>query len=116
MYTLRDQLNEAAFIEQQVMDAHIANQVQEAADLASAAAKLEAAEKELRHLQAKLIAERVERTEVERKAQERQKAAGKYKTELETAVRALRKAREDERRTEREKRHAARAFEGARDQ
>lgn len=79
----------------------------------SAWAKLEATEEQLRTLQATLIAERVARTQVEQQAQTTADDMRDYRHELASAVRALRRARDEGKRNDEERRRLQRAFEEA---
>jgi len=81
--------------------------------LVSTMARLEASEAQMRDLQATLIAERVARTQLERQAQQRLDDMRDYRNELSGAVRALRRARDEGKKNEEEKRRLMRAFEEA---
>lgn len=81
--------------------------------LVTTMARLEASEAQMRDLQATLIAERVARTQLERQAQQRLDDMRDYRHELSGAVRALRRARDEGKRNEEEKRRLMRAFEEA---
>ncbi|WVR05279.1 hypothetical protein IAU60_002291 [Kwoniella sp. DSM 27419] len=93
----------------------IQQQLNETRDLATTATKLEMAEKQLRELQAKLIAEQVARTQIEREADLRDEEMKNYQTEWASAVRALRRARDEGKKSDEEKRRILRCFEEARD-
>ena len=83
----------------------------DASQLATALAKLESTEEQLRTLQATLIAERVARTQMEKHVQDGEGDVKDIKNELSAAVRALRRAREEGKRNEEERRRLARCFE-----
>jgi hypothetical protein len=76
-------------------------------------ARLEASELQLRDLQATLIAERVARTQIEKQAHERAENLKDYQHELTEAVRALRRARDEGKKNEEERRRLHRAYEEA---
>ncbi|KAK4686624.1 hypothetical protein P7C73_g3503, partial [Tremellales sp. Uapishka_1] len=115
MYAMKDRLENAAIAADQNHAAALNNQLAETAKLSSTLTKLELAEQQLRTLQATLIAERVARTQIERDADSREEERRNYKHELASAVRALRRARDEGKRTEEEKKRVARCFEEARD-
>jgi len=100
-----DEADQAAEIEQ--LNQHLLDATQ----LATALAKLESTEEQLRTLQATLIAERVARTQMERHVQDGEGDIKDIKNELSAAVRALRRARDEGRRNEEERRRLARCFE-----
>lgn len=81
--------------------------------LVSALAKLEASEEQLRTLNATLIAERVARTQMEQQAQTAADDMRDYRHELSSAVRALRRARDEGKKNDEERRRLQRAFEEA---
>lgn len=81
--------------------------------LVSALAKLEASEEQLRSLQATLIAERVARTQVEQQAQMGADDLREYRHELASAVRALRRARDEGKKNDEDRRRLQRAFDEA---
>lgn len=81
--------------------------------LVTALAKLEASEEQLRSLQATLIAERVARTQIEQQAQTAVDDMRDYRHELASAVRALRRARDEGKKNEEERRRLQRSFEEA---
>jgi chromosome segregation ATPase len=83
----------------------------DATQLASALAKLESTEEQLRTLQATLIAERVARSQVERDVRAGEGDLRDMKGELGSAVRALRRAKEEGKRNEEERRRLARSLE-----
>lgn len=83
----------------------------DASQLAKALTKLESTEEQLRSLQANLIAERVARTQIERNVQDGEGDLKDIKNELAAAVRALRRAREEGKRNEEERKRLARCFE-----
>lgn len=96
------QAHEVAVINQQIADA---------SSLAAALTKLEVTQDQLRSLQATLIAERVARTQMERRSTEGEDDVRDVKNELAGAVRALRRAKEKAKRNEEEKRRLAKCFE-----
>lgn len=116
MYTMRDRLlNEVPESSHGGDDDHgrrtAHKQITEAAELASALAKLEAAENQIRDLQAKVIAEKVARDQLERTSGMSDESMRDCKNELASAVRALRRAREEAKKTEEERKAIARCFE-----
>ncbi|WVQ98702.1 hypothetical protein IAU59_005833 [Kwoniella sp. CBS 9459] len=115
MYEHRDRLlrQESNRNQQHMTELH--RQIREARDLASTATKLEAAEKQLRELQARLIAEQVARTQIEQESGLREEEMKNYQNEWASAVRALRRARDEGKKSEEEKRRIQRCFEEARD-
>lgn len=97
---------------QQAQDFAALNQhITDASTLAAALAKLETTQDQLRTLQATLIAERVARTQMERRSHEGEDDVREVKAELAGAVRALRRAKEEAKRNEEERRRLARCFE-----
>ncbi len=110
MYTMRDRLLNASAARDRDNADELTRKLHETSDLAATLAKLETAEDQLRALQATLIAERVARLQIER---ENDLSSGDMKDcrELAGAVRALRRAREEGKRTEEERRRLARCFE-----
>lgn len=94
--------------------AHLAKEVEKTLQLADTAARLAIAEDQLRSLQANLIAECMKTSEHERKASDASEKRERYKTELATAVSALRRARDDGKKSEEERRRLLRAFEETR--
>jgi chromosome segregation ATPase len=66
---------------------------------------------EIRALQAQIIAEKVGRCEVEKAAMKRNEQVRIYRDELAAAVRALRRAKEETKRLEEERRKGARLYE-----
>ena len=100
-----DQADQAAQVEQ------VNQHVLDATQLATALAKLASTEDQLRTLQATLIAERVARTQMERHVRDGEGDMHDIKNELGAAVRALRRARDEGRRNEDERRRLARCFE-----
>lgn len=113
MYTMRDRLLNAAAAQDHAQTAEMARHIDDASHLAAALAKLETAEEQLRTLQATLIAERVARTQIQHRAEEESSSMRECRNELANAVRALRRAREEGKRTEEEKRRLQRSFEEA---
>lgn len=86
-------------------------QITDAAELAAAVAKLEAAEEQIRDLQARVIAEKVARDQLERTSGMSDESMRDCKNELASAVRALRRAREEGKKAEEERKAIARCFE-----
>jgi ubiquitin len=111
MYGLRERLLQAQAAQNSEAQHELSQYQNEASRLAAAIAKLEGAEDQLRTLQATLIAERVERTQIERDARSEADSMKDCKTELAGAIRALRRARDEGKKTEEERRKLARAFE-----
>ena len=111
MVEMRDRL----IHNQQNQSAHqmaaINQQIADASHLAAALTKLETTQDQLRTLQATLISERVARTQMERRSHEGEEDVRDVKNELAGAVRALRRAKEEAKRNEEEKRKLARCFE-----
>lgn len=94
--------------------ADLAREMQHALELADTAARLAAAEEQLRSLQATLVAERMKTTAHERRAAEERERRERYRAELALAVSVLRRAKDDGKRSEKERRRLQRAFEEAR--
>ncbi|WWD15901.1 hypothetical protein CI109_100325 [Kwoniella shandongensis] len=115
MYDMRDRLLDAEATRNQEQMTELRRQIKEAQDLATATTRLEAAEKQLRELQARLIAEQVARTQIEQEVERREDETKNYQTEWASAVRALRRARDEGKKSEEEKRRIQRCFEEARD-
>ncbi|WVQ71637.1 hypothetical protein IAR50_001177 [Cryptococcus sp. DSM 104548] len=115
MYEMRNRLLDAEAHRDQAAMQTLRRQISEAEALATASARLEAAEKQLRELQAKLIAEQVARTQIEQEAGLRSDEVKNYQNEWASAVRALKRAREEGRKTDEEKKRVQRCFEEARD-
>lgn len=115
MYDMRDRLLDAEARRDQEAMTSLRRQISEAHNLAATTARLEAAEKQLRELQARLIAEQVARTQIEQVAGLREDEVKNYQNEWASAVRALRRAREEGKKTDEEKRRIQRCFEEARD-
>ena len=113
MQAMRDKLLDAQAAQQAVQTAELAAQIDDAARLASALTKLESTEEQLRTLQATLIAERVARSQSERDASLYEHDVRDIKEELASAVRALRRARNEGRKSEDERRAMLRAYETA---
>jgi hypothetical protein len=116
MYGLRDRLLQVQAQQDAEANASVNQHMTEASRLAAALAKLENAEDQLRNLQATLIAERVARTQVERDASSSTDSMRECRNELASAVRALRRARDEGKRTEEERRRLARCFEETKNQ
>lgn len=76
-------------------------------------ARLQAAELQLRELQATLIAERVARSQIEKTAQDRAENLAEYRHEFSEAVRALRRARDEGAVVEEERKRILRAYESS---
>ncbi|KAK8869826.1 hypothetical protein IAR55_000394 [Kwoniella newhampshirensis] len=115
MYDMRERLLDAEVSRNQDRMAELRRQIKEAQDLATTATRLEIAEKQLRELQARLIAEQVARTQMEQEVERREDETKNYQTEWASAVRALRRARDEGKKSEEEKRRLQRCFEEARD-
>lgn len=115
MYDMRDRLLDAEARRDQKAMTCLRRQISEAQGLAATTARLDAAESQLRELQAKLIAEQVARTQIEQEAGLREDEVKNYQNEWACAVRALRRAREEGKKTDEEKRRIQRCFEEARD-
>ncbi|OXG38765.1 hypothetical protein C360_01191 [Cryptococcus neoformans Bt15] len=115
MYDMRDRLLDAEARRDQEAMTSLRRQISEAQELAATTARLDAAEKQLRELQARLIAEQVARTQIEQEAGLREDEVKNYQNEWANAVRALRRAREEGKKTDEEKRRIQRCFEEARD-
>jgi hypothetical protein len=114
MYTMRDRLL-AEQDAQEALDAHQLHQrLLETAQLASTLTKLEHAEDQLRTLQATLIAERVKRVQLQEKADKEEDDMRQCRDELANAIRALRRARDEGRRGEDEKKSLTRGVEALR--
>jgi hypothetical protein len=116
MYTMRDRLLAEHAAQEQAEHEAINHQIQETSRLAGTLAKLEAAEEQLRTMQATLIAERVARTQKEQEAARVNEDARDCKVELAGAVRALRRAREEGKRGDEERRRLNRCFEETKSQ
>ncbi|RXK36434.1 hypothetical protein M231_06278 [Tremella mesenterica] len=110
MYTMRDRLIQTAEEREQAKHSELHRQLDETAKLAAALAKLETAEQQLRGLQATLIAERVARSQIEQEAETSMNHMHDCSRELGAAVRALRRAKEEGKRTDEERRRMQRAF------
>ncbi len=91
----------------------MAEQVKQALQLAAATNRLAAAADALRTLQAKLVAEKLRTGEHERRAAEIAAKRAADRQELAVAVSVLRRAKDDGRRSEEERRRLLRAFEEA---
>ncbi|KIY31533.1 hypothetical protein I305_06004 [Cryptococcus gattii E566] len=115
MYDMRDRLLDAEARRDQKAMTCLRRQISEAQGLAATTARLDAAESQLRELQAKLIAEQVARTQIEQEAGLREDEVKNYQNEWACAVRALRRAREEGKKTDEEKRRIQGRFEEARD-
>ncbi|WWC69472.1 uncharacterized protein I206_103413 [Kwoniella pini CBS 10737] len=115
MYDHRDRLLRQESNRNQEQMQELQRQIREAHSLATTATKLEAAEKQLRELQARLIAEQVARTQIEQEAGLKEEEMKNYQNEWASAVRALRRARDEGKKSDEEKRRIQRCFEEARD-
>ncbi|WWC61136.1 uncharacterized protein I303_103715 [Kwoniella dejecticola CBS 10117] len=115
MYDHRDRLLRQESNRNQEHMQELQRQIHEAQSLATTATKLEAAEKQLRELQARLIAEQVARTQIEQEAGIKEEEMKNYQNEWASAVRALRRARDEGKNSDEEKRRIQRCFEEARD-
>jgi hypothetical protein len=96
--------------------AEIAKQMEEHANLATTTLKLKIAEEQLRSLQATLVAERMSRYQIEREKDGNAEDVRKISYELASAVRALRHAKDEGRKTNEERRRLNRAFEETKNQ
>ena len=108
---MRDRLLNAAAAHDRDHTDELSRQLHETSDLVAALSKLGTTEDQLRTLQATLIAERVARTQIERENDMTTEDMRDCRNELAGAVRALRRAREEGKRTEEERRRLARCFE-----
>ncbi|WRT67121.1 uncharacterized protein IL334_004087 [Kwoniella shivajii] len=115
MYGHRDRLLRQESTRNQEHMIELQRQIREAQSLATTATKLEVAEKQLRELQARLIAEQVARTQIEQEAGMKEEEMKNYQNEWASAVRALRRARDEGKKSDEEKRRIQRCFEEARD-
>jgi septation ring formation regulator EzrA len=113
MYTMRDRLLNAVAARDHAQADEISRHLHDATHLAAALAKLQTSEEQLRTLQATLIAERVARSQVEQRVETESDAMKECRNELASAVRALRRARDEGKRTEEEKRRLQRSFDEA---
>jgi hypothetical protein len=111
MMAMRSRLLQTQAAEQSHELEQVNQHILDATELAKALTKLETTEEQLRMLQATLIAERVARTQMERHVQDGEGDIKDIKNELSAAVRALRRAREEGKRNEEERRRLARCFE-----
>lgn len=111
MLDMRDRLLSTQHAQEQHNPVTTHRQVSEAASLAAAMAKLETTQDQLRTLQATLIAERVARTQLERRSAEGEGDVRDVKHELASAVRALRRAKDEAKKIEEERRRLAKCFE-----
>ena len=111
MYNMRDRLMNDAMARDNAQNIELSHQLSETAKLSSALAKLEMAEQQLRHLQATLIAERVAKSEMEREKCMSTDEMKECRNELASAVRALRRARDEGKKTDEERRRIQRAYE-----
>jgi hypothetical protein len=116
MYAMRHRLLAQQAAQEQLHNDAITRKLHETGKLAGTLAKLEAAEDQLRTLQATLIAERVARTQKEQEVEIFQEDVRDCKTELASAVRALRRAREEGKRGDEERKRLARCFEETKSQ
>jgi hypothetical protein len=110
---MRNKLLDEQAAQEAARTAELAAQLGDAARLASALTKLESTEEQLRTLQATLIAERVVRSQKERDASLYEHDVRDIKEELASAVRALRRARDEGRKSEEDRRAMLRAYETA---
>ena len=108
---MRDRLLTAQAKQKEAAASSIKHKVNEAATLAITIARLENAQKQLRDTQASLIAERLARTRTEERSKDEVEGMRDCRNELASAIRALRRAREEGKRTDEEKRRLARCFE-----
>jgi tellurite resistance protein len=115
MLAMRDRLQADAEAAAQRHDRELHSQLVNTSKLSSTMTRLQDAEEQLRTLQATLIAEKVGRTEAERRSQVHNDEVRKFKTELAGAVRALRRAREEAKRGEEERRRVLRGWEEAKE-
>ena len=83
----------------------------ETVELVKARTKFEHAEEELREMKATVIAERVARDQIERQNDMTTEDMKDCRNELASAIRALRRSREEGRRTDEERRKYVRCFE-----
>ncbi|ORY33794.1 hypothetical protein BCR39DRAFT_268546 [Naematelia encephala] len=111
MHAMRDRLLRSQSQRDRYEGQRLAQKIDEASQLAAACAKLEAAQEQVRTLQATLIAEQVARHQLEDASKLDDHNFRECRNELSTAVRALRRSREEQRRTDEERRKIARGFE-----
>ena len=113
MYTMRDRLMNEAAARANLQELDVARAIDETSKLAAAMAKLESTEEHLRKLKATIVAERIMRLQVEDDAKTKTDEMKDCRNELASAVRALRRARDEGKRKEEEKRRIMRSFEEA---
>ena len=107
---MRERLLATQAEEDAIKAAELNNHLQDTAKLASTLAKLESTEEQLRTLQATLIAERVVRSQIQQKASEDEENMRDCREELASAVRALRRARDEGKRSEQDRKSLAKAY------
>ena len=113
---MRERLLKEAEMKNHNSDEQIKAQLNSTAELAATVIKLERAEEQLRTLQATLFAEQVARTQIEREAEQSQEDVKECKDELASAIRALRRAREEGQRGDEERKRLQRCFETTKNQ
>ena len=113
MDAMRERLLHEQALAQAAGTQEISSHVNETARLAAALTRLESTEEQLRTLQATLISERVARTQIQRDASANAEDVRDCREELASAVRALRRARDEGKRSEEDRRALARAYEMA---
>lgn len=113
MDAMRERLLQEQALAQATHAQEVSAHLNDTARLASALTKLELAEEQLRTLQATLIAERVARTQIQRDASANADDVRDCREELASAVRALRRARDEGKRSEEDRKALARAYEMA---
>lgn len=115
MLAMRDRLQAEADASAYQQDHALQLQLLSTSKLSSAVTRLQEAEAQLRTIQATLIAEKVGRTEAERRSEMQRDEVKVFKNELAGAVRALRRAREEAKRGEEERRRVQRGWEEAKE-
>jgi len=108
---MRNRLMNAAAADDRDHAVELDRRLHDTSDLAAALAKLGSGEDQLRTLQATLIAERVARTQIEQENDLTSEDMRDCRNELAGAVRALRRSRDEGKRTDEERRRLARCFE-----
>lgn len=108
---MRDRLLAAQANQQLQAEKAIQSRLHETQSLALTAARLEQAQRQLRETQATLIAERLAKVRIEEQSKAETDGMRDCRNELAGAIRALRRAREEGKRTDEEKRRLARCFE-----
>ncbi|ORX39872.1 hypothetical protein BD324DRAFT_678956 [Kockovaella imperatae] len=116
MYNMRERLLKEAELQHHTNDDQIQKQLASTAELAATLVKLEKAEEQLRTLQATLFAEQVARTQIEREAEQSREDMKDCKDELASAIRALRRARDEGQRGDEERKRLQRCFETTKNQ